>query len=149
MTTTNDQPLATPLMTSSSLYHEEYRPPFLPVLALVPFLLPVFWTYSVTVTKDGEELTFGYSWNMARKTVTVDQISSATIVPDIRGLREWGGWGIRTNLWGFDTGYIAKNGPGVRIEVQRKGKKKDAVYVFNCEDPEIMCKLLKNDAQEN
>lgn len=32
------------------LYHEEYSPPFLPVLAILPFLLPLFWRFEVTVS---------------------------------------------------------------------------------------------------
>ncbi|KAI2504677.1 hypothetical protein MHU86_9787 [Fragilaria crotonensis] len=123
---------------AASLYHEEFQPPFLPLLVLVPFLLPAFWTYSVDVTE--ELLSFGYSWNMARKSAARSQIVSATQVPEIRGLTQWGGWGIRYNLKG-DTGYIVKDGPGVRITVLNQNQK-EQVYFFNCSDPEKVCKLL-------
>lgn len=56
--------------TTESRYQEEFFPPFLPVLVLVPVLLPVFWRYHVDVTE--ESLDFGYS--MARKSVTLSQL---------------------------------------------------------------------------
>lgn len=123
--------------TTESRYHEEFFPPFLPVLALVPFLLPVFWTYHVDVTE--ESLDFGYS--MVHKSVTLSQIKSSTPILAINGLTQWGGWGIRYNLAG-EIGYIVKNGPGVRITVSN-GEEKEQVYVFNCKDPDKVCSLLK------
>ena len=128
---------ATP-KTTTSRYHEEFFPPFLPVLVLAPFLLPVFWKYNVDVTD--ESLEFGYSWNMVRKSVALSQIKTATPVPGINGLTQWGGWGIRYNLAG-DIGYIVTNGPGVRITVSN-GEQKEQVYVFNCNDPDKVCSLL-------
>ncbi len=125
---------------AASLYHEEFKPPFLPILVLLPFLLPIFWTYSVDVTD--ELLTFGYSWDMTRKSVVRSQIVSATPVSDIRGLTQWGGWGIRYNLKG-ETGYIVKDGPGLRISVLDQ-RQKEQVYVFNCSDPDRVCKLLNS-----
>jgi hypothetical protein len=137
---TND--LAAPLVTDS-LYHEEYRPPFLPVLAILPFLLPVFWVYSVDVTS--ENLSFGYSWNMARKSVDRSKVSSATAIPHINGLTQWGGWGIRLGLsLKCQTGYIAKNGPGVRISILNEKKNKESIYVFNCEEPDKVCEILNS-----
>ena len=125
---------------ASSLYHEEFKPAFLPILVLVPFLLPVFWTYSIDVTN--ECLSFGYSWNMARKSVERSQIASATEVSDINGLTQWGGRGIRYNLK-METGYIVTNGPGVRITILNEDQK-EHVYVFNCKDPATVCKLLNS-----
>ena len=125
---------------AASLYHEEFRPPFLPALVLLPFLLPVFWTYSVDVSE--ELLTFGYSTNMTRKSVARSQIVYATQLSEIRGLIQWGGWGIRFNLIG-ETGYIAKDGPGVRITILNE-QQKEQVYVFNCSDAETVCKLLNS-----
>jgi hypothetical protein len=123
--------------TTESRYHEEFFPPFLPVLVLVPFLLPVFWKYHVDVSEDF--LDFGYS--MVRKSVALSQIQSATPIPDINGLTQWGGWGIRYNLAG-EIGYIVTNGPGVRIRVSN-GEQKEQVYVFNCKDPDKICSLLR------
>lgn len=140
---TND--LAAPLV-ADSLYHEEYCPPFLPVLVIVPFLFPVFWTYSVDVTS--ENIAFGYSWNMARKSVERSKVSSATVVPHINGLTQWGGWGIRLSLAG-QTGYIAKNGAGVRVAILDEKKNKESIYVFNCEDPDKVCELLNSDAKKS
>jgi hypothetical protein len=116
------------------LYHEEYRPPFLPFLAVIPPLLPIFWLYSVDITND--TLSFGYSWNMARKSAPISQVKSASPVTDIKGLGDWGGWGIRCNLSG-EIGYIAKNGNGVRVILEN-----EKCYVFNCDEPEKACKIL-------
>ena len=131
---------ATATAKTEALYHEEYTPPFLPLLVLLPFLLPVFWTYSVDVSK--ESLSFGYSWNVSRKSVALSQVATATVIPEIHGLREWGGWGIRYNL-AMETGYIAKNGPGVRITLNNEIHKQ-VVYVFNCNDPELVCSLVNS-----
>ncbi len=125
---------------AASLYYEEFKPSFLPILVLLPFLLPIFWTYSVDVTE--ELLTFGYSWDMVRKSVVRSQIVSVTEVSDIRGLTQWGGWGIRYNLK-METGYIVKDGPGVRIAVLDQHQD-EQVYVFNCSDPEKVCRLLNS-----
>lgn len=132
--------LATSLL-GESLYHEQYHPPFLPVLAIVPFFLPAFWNYSVDVTD--ENLSFGYSWNLTRKSVDRSMISSAIPVKHINGLTQWGGWGIRLNFSG-ETGYVSTNGSGVRISIHNGKKRKDSVYVFNCEDPDKVCVLLNS-----
>jgi len=61
----------------------------------------------------------------------------------LNGLKQFGGWGIRYNFSG-DTGYIAKNGPAVRIEVKNsKNSNKNKVYVFNCENNERVCSILR------
>jgi hypothetical protein len=135
--------LAAPLL--ASLYHEEYRPPFLPVLVIVPYLLPAFWKYSVDVTNDS--LSFGFSWNIFRKSVARSQIESATVVPESNGLCQWGGWGVRlTAEWGVGlvTGYIATNGPGVRIATRNHNKDSSSIYVFSCQDPESVCNILNS-----
>uniref|UniRef100_A0A7S1VVB9 Uncharacterized protein n=1 Tax=Grammatophora oceanica TaxID=210454 RepID=A0A7S1VVB9_9STRA len=125
--------------SSVFLYHEESTPPFLPVLAILPFLLPVFWKYHVTVTQD-KELSFGYSWASVNKIlITTDMVGKATPLEEVHALKHWGGWGIRKNLK-WDTGYIARNGPGVKIQVGTK--EKSHTYVFNCQEPEKLCSIL-------
>jgi hypothetical protein len=99
--------------------------------------------YSVNVTS--EQLSFGYSWKMARKSVDRSQVSSATAIPHINGLTQWGGWGIRLGLsLTRQTGYIAKNGPGVRITIRNGTKNKESIYVFNCGDPDKVCEILNS-----
>ena len=142
--------LAAPLL--ASLYHEEYRPSFLPVLVIVPYLLPAFWKYSVDVTNDS--LSFGFSWNIFRKSVARSQIESATVVPEINGLCQWGGWGVGSTVdvgveWSvvnvaLETGYIATNGPGVRIATRNHNKDSSSIYVFSCQDPESVCNILNS-----
>jgi hypothetical protein len=131
-------------------YSESYRPPFLPLLLLVFPIMPLFWTYHVLVTKD--TLSFGYSSRLTMRTVNrgdngdngEEVIESAVPIDYINGLTSFGGWGIRLNLSG-DVGYIANNGPAVKIILlvdQEKNKRR--TYVFNCEDPQKVCDLLKN-----
>lgn len=125
------------------LYHEEYHPPFLPALAILPFLLPLFWRYSVTV--DSDQVVFGYSSGLTRKCIDRSNILSAEPIDHVNGLLQWGGWGIRMKLTFDATGYIAKNGPAVRI------KTRDAeTYVFNCKDPQLVCDLVSpREAQDS
>jgi hypothetical protein len=42
-------------------------------------------------------LRFGYSFGITSKTVPRSSIRSAQVIPHVRGLRDWGGWGIRLN----------------------------------------------------
>ena len=139
------------------VYEEEYATPFLPVLALFPPALPFFWRYHVRIT--AESLSFGYNTGLTCKTTNRGDIVQATPVPHVRGLLEWGGWGIRLNLRG-ETGYIAKNGPAVRVVLQKnrhsdeeavssaEENSKTSVYVFNCEDPSTVCDLLNRKTVE-
>jgi hypothetical protein len=125
--------------TEIPLYHEEWKPPFLPALILVPFLLPMFWEYSVTVTST--ELVFGYSWEMTRVTIARVEITNAEVIQNINGLWHWRGWGIRLNLKG-EIGYIGKNGPGVKVSTNKHA------YVFNCNEPDMVCQILLNSSKE-
>jgi hypothetical protein len=120
--------------SSMVLYHEKWLPPFLPVLVLAPFLLPMFWNFSVSVTSS--HLVFGYSWGVTQASLSRETIVDAQVVKEIHGLYQWGGWGIRKNL-SWETGYIAKNGPGVKVTTADAG-----VYVFNCNDPDKVCEIL-------
>lgn len=117
-----------------SLYHESWHAPFLPFLLLVPMLLPLFWEYHVTVTST--QLAFGYSWGITRESLSRDAIATAESVETIYPLAQWGGWGIRKNLK-WETGYIGKNGPGIKVTTVS-----GYVYVFNCNEPKKVCKML-------
>jgi hypothetical protein len=89
-------------------------------------------------------LRFGYSFGITSQTVSRSRIRSVQVVPHVRGLHDWGGWGIRLNAsctWqksccrspshrretqpdpfpfvfsfvAVEWGYISKNGPGIRV----------------------------------
>eukprot|EP00977_Amphora_coffeiformis_P006448 scaffold1378_cov160-Amphora_coffeaeformis.AAC.4 len=62
-------------------------------------------------------------------------------IPHIKGVIDWGGYGIRKKLSTWETGYIARNGPGIRMRfLDSDGKEK---YVtFSCFDPEKLVTLL-------
>jgi hypothetical protein len=120
------------------LYCEKSHPFFLPVLAILPFLLPFFWTYRVEVS--GSQLVFGYSSGLTRKSMDRSLLLSAEPIEYINGLLQWGGWGIRKNLR-WETGYVASNGPAVRIKTRDNG----GTYVFNCKDPQLVCQILNSE----
>jgi hypothetical protein len=142
MTNSDDAAANEPLLTDDSnpraLYHEEYKPPFLPALMILPFLLPFFWKYSVTCTDD-ERVAFGYSTSYTRQELHRSGIVQVSPIDHINGLTEWGGWGIRMNLRG-EIGYIVTNGPAVRVEMT--GESGGKTYVFNCKEPQKLCDLL-------
>ena len=76
----------------------------------------------------------------------------------MNGLTEWGGWGLRYNLK-WETGYIVKNGPAVRIEVRgskgsddngdagENASMKRKVYVFNTDQPQRVCDILNGSSK--
>ena len=126
--------------TSSSIYHESYPPPWRTLLVLVFPVLPIFWRYRVNITEN--TVTFGYSY--ASTTINRNNIISASPLDNIKGLRSWGGWGIRLNLKG-ETGYIVKNGSGVKMAVKTKNKEGNCtpkIYVFSCSEAERVCRIL-------
>lgn len=132
------------MSAATIIYHESYPPPWRPLLILVFPLLPIFWKYRVIITDT--TLTFGYSY--ASTTINLDTIISASPIDHVRGLRNWGGWGIRFNLKG-ERGYICKNGSAVKIAVQMKdkqgGKCTPTMYVFNCNEAFRVCRILNGD----
>ena len=138
----NSPDLSTSLLGNSpsnnNLYHEEYKPAWLPALVLFPPVLPFFWKYHVDITED--DLIFGYSSYLSRKRVDRTKIISAEPF-EIRPMRHWGGWGIRLRLGKLQTGYIAKGGPGVKLTLTNR-RNKESVYVFSCEDPDTVCAIL-------
>jgi len=131
------------------MYHEEYAPPWRPLLVLVFPILPIFWTYRVTITET--KLTFGYSH--AYSEIERTDILSVETVDHVNGLADWGGWGIRYNLK-WEMGYIAKNGSVVRMEVKQGDDNDDVVdgnntkiYVFNCDEAARVCSILNGNEE--
>lgn len=48
----------------------------------------------------------------------------------------------RKQLPSWETGYIAKNGPGVRLTFKEPGTNKELAVTFTCEDPNKIVELL-------
>eukprot|EP00295_Goniomonas_pacifica_P005087 CAMPEP_0175824876 /NCGR_PEP_ID=MMETSP0107_2-20121207/10952_1 /TAXON_ID=195067 ORGANISM="Goniomonas pacifica, Strain CCMP1869" /NCGR_SAMPLE_ID=MMETSP0107_2 /ASSEMBLY_ACC=CAM_ASM_000203 /LENGTH=132 /DNA_ID=CAMNT_0017137451 /DNA_START=6 /DNA_END=404 /DNA_ORIENTATION=+ len=108
-------------------YEEEHHPKWAALLILLPPVLPFFYKYSVRLQEG--KLSFGYVTGLcSRREVPVHDVQNPHEV-EIKGLSEWGGWGIR--MGGGKTGYIARDGPG--IEYFDKGK--NQTYIFSCERP--------------
>ena len=134
-------------LVSSTIYHEQFAPPWRILLAVVFPIAPIFWNYRVDITK--RTLTVGYSY--CYSDIDRNDILSATPIDHVNGLKEWGGWGLRYNLK-WETGYIVKNGSAVRIEVRKKASGGDSaadddttnakVYVFNTDEPKKVCDIL-------
>jgi hypothetical protein len=125
---------------NDALYSEEYKPPFLPVLAIVFPLLPLFWTYHVRVTEN--IVSFGYHYPIVTK--EIDRVGIVSAEPfEIHALTNWGGWGIRVRRseGAWQTGYVSQGGPGVKLTVNENGK--DSVYVFSCNEPKTVCDILQ------
>ena len=146
VTDTDKNPEEATVTKDDVLYYEEYKPPFMPLLVLVFPLLPLFWKYHVRVTAD--ELQFGYSSSLSRKTVARTDVVRAEPIQRVNGLTQYGGWGIKLRLnFSGELGYIAKNGPAVRVILRTACGTKTKTYVFNCAEPQKVCDLLnKNDA---
>jgi hypothetical protein len=70
------------------------------------------------------------------------QILEAEEIEYVNGLCEWGGYGIRKQIPSWDTGYIARDGPAVRIRIQRSTNGKEANYIFSCHDPTEVVRFL-------
>jgi hypothetical protein len=70
-------------------------------------------------------------------------ILEAEEIEYVNGFCEWGGYGIRKQIPSWDTGYIARNGPAVRIRIQRSATNgKEANYIFSCHDPTEVVRIL-------
>jgi hypothetical protein len=124
--------------TETWTYEEEYHPPFLPALLIVPPFLPLFWNYHVRVSDSKLEVGYSFPFHFE---IERQFIRSAEVMDHINGLTQWGGWGYRKNL-AWETGLIAKNGPGIRLTFQKKEGGRDQVIVFNSNDAEKVCHLL-------
>ena len=132
----------------NTIYHEQFAPPWRALLVIVFPIVPIFWNYRVAITK--QKLTIGYSY--CYSDIERNDILTATPIAHVNGLTEWGGWGLRYNLK-WETGYIVKNGPAVRIEVRSGGSDgngdadenasmKKKIYVFNTDEAEKVCDIL-------
>jgi hypothetical protein len=112
------------------LYTETYYPPY-------------FFPYAVTVTKD--HISFGYYFWLFTKNIdrSVTTIVKAESIDHVRGFREWGGWGIRLRRHNghWETGYIAKNGPAVKLTLLNEDTN-ESYYVFTCSNPQKVCDIL-------
>ena len=93
------------------------------------------------MTVTATELSFGFSSGCMQNTFAREDILEAEEVEHIHGFFDWGGYGIRKQLPSWDTGYIARNGPGVKIKV-KKSNGKEACYTFSCHDPAAVVNLL-------
>jgi hypothetical protein len=88
-----------------------------------------------------ETLSYGYSANCASRTVDRAQIETIEKVPLIKPVFDWGGWGIRKHLPSWDTGYIPKKGPGIRVTLRLEDGK-ERIDTFLCDDPDAVINLL-------
>ena len=114
-------------------YFERRTPSWLPLLILVFPIIPLFYSYTVSI--DEEALVFGYSHSWTRQTLSRSSVASAR-TRDVSPLGEWGGWGIRTEFSRPEgessraTGYIASGGDAVEIKTH-DGRR----FCFSCADP--------------
>lgn len=121
------------------LYEEEYKPCFLWTLILAPCLLPVVWHYHVRITDT--TLSIGYSSDCASLTIDRANIVSVQELEVVKPILDWGGYGIRKQLPSFDTGYIPKKGPGVKMVI-KNAKGKELSYTFISDDAARVCEIL-------
>lgn len=129
-----------PQETGTSVFLHQLSVSFVLGLPFSFFFSLVCRQYFVTLT--GDALSFGYSAKCGQMTVDRSQIRSAEAIEHINGLCEWGGYGIRKQLPSWETGYIAGNGPGVRITFLDLDTKKEKAYTFSCKDPEKVVDIL-------
>jgi hypothetical protein len=93
----------------------------------------------VTLTRN--ELSFGYSSGCMQTSFDRSTILEAEEVDHVNGFMQWGGYGIRYQFPHFDVGYIARNGPAVKIKVKLAGGK-ERYYTLSCHDPAELVRLL-------
>jgi hypothetical protein len=77
-----------------------------------------------------------------RKSVNRSDIVSVEVIDHINGFLDWGGYGIRKQLPSWDTGYISRNGPGVRMVMKDPTSGKELCYTFSCRDPNDVVNIL-------
>jgi len=111
----------------------------IPITLTLSYCIVFYRNYHVTVT--ASELSFGYSCGCATRTVDRSQILTVESIPLIKPFLDWGGYGIRKQLPSWETGYIGKKGPGVRITLKDENGK-EQYYTFTCDDPEQVVTLL-------
>jgi hypothetical protein len=99
--------------------------------------------YHVTVTHT--LLKFGYKAECAAMTIDRSQILTVESIDRIHGLCDWGGYGIRKQLPTWDTGYIPKNGSGIRVTF-KDSKGSDRAYTFICDEADKVARILSGEA---
>jgi hypothetical protein len=99
--------------------------------------------YHVTVTQT--ELKFGYKAECAAMIIDRTQITSVESIDKIHGLCDWGGYGIRKQLPSWDTGYIPKNGSGIRVTF-KDARGEEKAYTFICDEAEKVAAILSGEA---
>ena len=143
------------------LYHEEYKPWFLPLLILAPYVFPFFSKYHVTITED--ELSFGYSFAMTTKLIKNRHESIQEVTPLFD--QKWLGWGIhyrpdpKHGFFGrWEREYICNNGGAVKLILVDDGGGDDdddegkeegnattnttTTFYFSTNDPQKVCDIL-------
>ena len=93
-----------------------------------------------------KDLAFGYAHSWTMKRIPRDQIESVEVVPEISGLWQWGGYGIRLRPVKpfplYETAYLYKDGPGLRITIKGENGK-TYHYTFNVKKPDDLKTLLE------
>lgn len=92
-----------------------------------------------------ETLSYGYSAGCSSRTVDRSQIETIEKLELIKPIMEWGGYGIRKQLPSFDTGYVPRKGPGLRVTL-RLANGKEKCDTFVCLDPDAVIQLLAGSA---
>lgn len=123
-----------------SFYQECRHPIWSPLLLLIPPILPLFWTYRVEY--NGDELLFGYNTSYCSKKIKKEHIGGIESC-NINGLSDWGGWGIRMSLTQAGWGYIAENGPGIKVFDRENNK----YYTFSCQNPQQLIEALNSQTE--
>ena len=144
-----------PVESSPPLYKEEYRVWFWPAAILVPVLIPIMWTYHVTITED--ELNFGYSSVITSKRVQDRNNTIKEITPLFD--QKWTSWGIhyrpdptKSFFGSWERLYICKNGGAVKLVVyddddeeennDEGGERTTTTFYFSTDDPQTVCDIL-------
>lgn len=104
-------------------------------LGVVVFVLIIvaFGRLTFSISKN-YEMVFGYS--VFRKRFPISSIVSCE--PYTITFANYYGYGVRGGRDGT-TAYITRNGPGIKLDI--KGKKRP--YVVSVDDPEKICKIIK------
>jgi hypothetical protein len=90
-----------------------------------------------------DTLEYGYSAQCMSMRVDRSMISEIEKIDLIRPYMDWAGYGIRKQLPAWDTGYISKKGPGIRITFKDvSNNNKEMNHTFCCNDPDKVIQIL-------
>jgi len=92
-------------------------------------------------------LSFGYNTSWTCLQCERSAINSVEVIPHVDGLWQWGGWGLRKKLFTWETGYIPKNGPGIRVILKEGSTDKETPYTFLCDEAEKVAKILQDQSR--